>query len=107
VHIHQTGACDPATGFKSAGDHYVPRDAEHGFQVESGPHAGDMPNQWASDEGLLRADVVNPHVTLGDGEATLFDTDGSAIVVHSGLDDYESQPSGNAGQEIACAVIRR
>jgi Cu-Zn family superoxide dismutase len=51
--------------------------------------------------------IVNPHVTLGDGEATLFDKDGSAIVVHSGLDDYESQPSGNAGQEIACAVIRR
>jgi Cu-Zn family superoxide dismutase len=107
VHVHETGVCDPSTGFESAGDHYAPGGREHGFAVEGGPHAGDMPNQWASSEGHLRGDIINPRVTLGEGDGTLFDEDGSAIVVHSSLDDYRSQPSGEAGDRIACAVIRR
>jgi Cu-Zn family superoxide dismutase len=107
VHIHQVGNCDPATGFESAGDHYAPRDNQHGFLVEGGPHAGDLPTQWASGEGLLQADMLAANVTLEDGEGTLFDDDGSALVIHAGPDDYQSQPSGNAGNPIACAVIQR
>jgi Cu-Zn family superoxide dismutase len=107
VHVHETGTCDPATGFESAGGHYAPRGHEHGYLVEGGFHAGDLPMQWASEEGLLRADILAEHVTLGDGEGTLFDDDGSALVIHAGPDDYQSQPAGNAGDRIACAVIRR
>ncbi len=75
--------------------------------MEGGPHAGDLPVQWASIEGMLRTDIIAPDLTLTEGEATLFDADGSAIIIHAGIDDYQSQPSGNAGQQIACAVIRK
>ncbi len=106
-HIHGTGVCDPETGFKSANGHYDPRDEPHGFKKSEGPHAGDMPNQFASENGRLRVDLINDRIGLGDGDASLFDDDGSAIVIHAGADYYESQPSGAAGSRVACAVIKR
>jgi Cu-Zn family superoxide dismutase len=104
-HIHETGICDAADGFKSAGGHYEPSQHQHGYLDAGGPHAGDMPNQFIGRDGTLRAHVLNPNITLSDGPASLFDADGSAIVVHAGPDDYHSQPAGNAGDRIACAVI--
>jgi Cu-Zn family superoxide dismutase len=104
-HIHETGICDSQSGFKSAGGHYAPRGHEHGYETEKGPHAGDMPNQLVGAEGMLRAQVVNANVTLDGGKATLFDSDGSVLVIHADPDDYESQPSGDAGSRLACAVM--
>jgi Cu-Zn family superoxide dismutase len=104
-HIHETGTCDAADGFKSAGGHYEPSQHQHGYLDASGPHAGDMPNQFVGRDGTLRAHVLNPNITLSDGPASLFDADGSAIVVQAGPDDYNSPPAGNAGDRIACAVI--
>jgi Cu-Zn family superoxide dismutase len=106
-HIHETGRCDPTTGFESAGEHYAPGGHTHGYLVEGGPHAGDMPNQFAGQDGRLRADVFNPNVTLYPGPLTLFDDDGSALIVHANADDYRNQPSGDAGGRVACAVIER
>jgi Cu-Zn family superoxide dismutase len=106
-HIHQTGRCDAAGGFDSAGGHYNPRNQQHGYLVQGGAHAGDMPNQAVGSDGVLRAQVLNDKVTLGEGEATLFDADGSALLVHAQADDYRSQPSGDAGGRLACAVIER
>lgn len=106
-HIHETGRCNPASGFESAGGHYAPGGHKHGYLVEGGPHAGDMPNQFVGQDGRLHLQVFNPNVTLSPGPATLFDDDGSAIVVHANPDDYRSQPSGDAGGRIACAVIQR
>jgi len=104
-HLHETGVCDPATGFKSAGGHYAPRSRSHGLKELAGPHAGDMPNQWANDHEQLRANVLNTNVTLGEGPSSLHDADGTALVVHAGKDDYTSQPSGAAGARLVCAVI--
>lgn len=105
-HIHETGACDPGTGFSSAGGHYAPRGNEHGFLVEGGPHAGDFPNAHVQDDGVLSIEYINDRISLDEGaEATLFDDDGSAIVIHAGEDDYESQPAGAAGDRLACGVI--
>ncbi|QDL93803.1 superoxide dismutase family protein (plasmid) [Paroceanicella profunda] len=101
-HIHETGTCDPATGFKSAGGHFNPLGAQHGLLAEGGPHAGDMPNQYVGADGVLHAQVLDPFVTLVDGDT---DVRGLAIVIHDGTDDYVSQPSGDAGNRIACAVI--
>lgn len=106
-HVHATGRCEPRTGFKSAGDHYAPRGNQHGFHAARGPHAGDMPNVFVQQDGTLRAHVLNPGVTLGSGAGSLFDSDGSALVIHGGADDYRSQPSGNAGDRVACAVVER
>jgi superoxide dismutase, Cu-Zn family len=106
-HVHEKGTCDPKAAFETAGAHYAPGDSRHGFIVPDGPHAGDMTNQFASKDGVLRAEVVNSGVTLGTGATTLFDADGSSLIVHASADDYRSQPSGNAGGRIACAVIRK
>lgn len=106
-HIHETGKCDPQSRFESAGAHHALLGEAHGFRIEDGPHAGDLPNQFVSDGGMLQLNVVNDRVTLGRGPATLFDADGSALVIHAGADDYRSQPSGSAGDRIACAVVQR
>ena len=104
-HLHETGVCDTATGFKSAGGHYAPRSHDHGIKEASGPHAGDMPNQFVSDDGALHAHVLNSAVTTAAGFNSLMDDDGTALVIHAGADDYMSQPSGAAGVRLACAVI--
>jgi Cu-Zn family superoxide dismutase len=106
-HFHELGRCDPATGFESAGGHYNPGAARHGYMVDGGPHAGDMPNQTVEQDGILKAEVFNSNVTFSSGRAPLFDQDGSALVVHATADDHRSQPSGNAGSRLACAVIQR
>lgn len=105
-HIHETGRCDPASGFESAGGHYNPSKSEHGFMVEGGPHAGDMANQTVDQNGTLKAEVFNSKVMLNSGDAPLLDQDGSALVIHATADDYRSQPSGNAGDRLACGVIQ-
>lgn len=106
-HIHETGQCDVSDGFESAGGHFAPRGQSHGFMDAAGPHAGDLPNQFVSGEGALHLEVFSPAVTLGPGENSLFDADGSAIVIHGNEDDHTSQPSGDAGSRVACAVVER
>ena len=92
-HIHETGVCEG--DFSSAGGHYNPADIDH---------AGDMPNVVATD-GAVKVSVFNPNVAMTGGDAPLDDQDGSALMIHSGADDYASQPSGDAGSRIACGVI--
>ncbi|UOM34125.1 superoxide dismutase family protein [Acuticoccus sp. I52.16.1] len=103
-HIHETGKCDASDGFKSAGGHYA-GGMKHGFLVEGGPHPGDMPNVTVGSDGVLKVSVLNTMVSVKGGENPLLDDDGSALMIHSGADDYESQPAGDAGNRIACAVI--
>ena len=102
-HIHATGACEPPD-FKSAGGHFNPDQTKHGLMNPEGPHAGDMPNLHVPDGGKLKIEVLNPTVRLS-AESALLDEDGSAVVIHSGSDDYTSEPAGNAGDRIACGVI--
>lgn len=101
-HVHETGTCDASTGHESAGGHFNPTDAEHGCKPANGPHAGDMPNQYVGADGVLHAQVFNSMVTLDDGDNAIR---GKALMIHGGEDDYESQPSGDAGNRQACAVI--
>jgi superoxide dismutase, Cu-Zn family len=101
-HAHETGECDPEDDFESAGDHFDPGEREHGYFVEGGPHAGDMPNQHVGTDGVIRAHVFNSFVRLGEGEADLL---GRSLVIHAEPDDYESQPTGDAGARLACAVV--
>ena len=106
IHIHETGDCDAAGKFESAGGHFNPTDAVHGMENPEGPHAGDLPNIAATAEGGgALVDIAAEGVTLGEGENSLFDADGSAIVVHADPDDYKSDPAGNSGERIACGVI--
>jgi len=104
-HVHETGECDPAGGFKSAGGHYA-GEKDHGIEAEGGPHPGDFPNVNVGQDGVLKVEFFTDRLSLpADGKNPLRDDDGSAVVVHSGADDYASQPSGDAGDRIACGVI--
>lgn len=102
-HVHETGVCNTEDGFDSAGGHYA-GDKRHGF-VEGGPHPGDFPNAHVQDDGVLMVEYANDRLSLRDGPNSLADADGSAVIIHSGPDDYESQPAGDAGSRIACGVI--
>jgi superoxide dismutase, Cu-Zn family len=105
-HIHQTGRCD-TPDFKSAGGHFNPTGKQHGWNNPEGHHAGDFPNVHVQEDGVLAVEVFTDAVTLGEGETSLFDDDGSAIVMHAGADDYHTDPAGDAGARIACGVIAR
>lgn len=70
-HVHAVGRCEGAGGFQSAGGHFNPGRRQHGFHVHGGPHAGDLPNQFAGPDGTLRAEVFNPNITLGAGQASV------------------------------------
>ncbi|WP_274423389.1 superoxide dismutase family protein [Chelativorans sp. YIM 93263] len=104
-HIHETGECDAADAFESAGGHYA-GDREHGVHSEDGPHPGDLPNVHVGEDGVLRVEFFTDRVSLEEGgDNPLMDEDGSAVVLHAEADDYSSQPSGEAGDRIACGVI--
>jgi Cu-Zn family superoxide dismutase len=100
IHVHSVGRCDPPD-FASAGPHWNPAARKHGFSNPAGHHAGDLPNVEVAANGVLGATVVLPGTTI----ASLLDADGASIVIHAAADDYVTDPSGNSGVRIACAVI--
>jgi Cu-Zn family superoxide dismutase len=100
IHVHSVGRCD-GPDFASAGPHWNPAARKHGFSNPAGHHAGDLPNVEVAANGVLSATVVVPGTTI----ATLLDADGAALVIHAAADDYATDPSGNSGARIACAVI--
>lgn len=105
-HIHETGRCT-APDFSSAGGHYAPRGNAHGLLHRHGKHAGDLLNLEVPESGRVVTERLAEDVTLLVGaHGSLFDDDGSALVIHATRDDYESQPSGGGGPKVACGVIR-
>ena len=106
IHIHAVGSCEPPD-FESAGDHFNPENRQHGLENPQGPHAGDLPNIEIGEDGAGALEVGNERVTLEEGERSLFDGDGSAMVVHAKPDDQVTDPSGNSGDRLACGVIER
>jgi Cu-Zn family superoxide dismutase len=105
-HIHAVGKCD-APDFTTAGGHFNPKTTKHGLMAAGGPHAGDMPNVFVPADGRLSIEVLDASVTLSPGMNSLFDADGSALVLHATADDYATDPAGNAGGRIACGVLTR
>jgi Cu-Zn family superoxide dismutase len=103
-HIHAVGKCEAP--FESAGGHFNPSHTHHGMMAGEG-HAGDMPNLYVPQSGDLSVEVLNREVTLEKGKPnSLFDNDGSSLVLHAKADDYKSDPAGNAGERIACGVVQ-
>jgi Cu-Zn family superoxide dismutase len=106
VHVHSVGRCDPP-GFESAGPHWNPSGRLHGLASPRGPHAGDLPNVTVAANGVLGETVTLSGASLvGTGGAgALLDADGASLVLHATADDNVTDPSGNSGARIACAVI--
>jgi Cu-Zn family superoxide dismutase len=103
-HIHETGKCEPP--FKTAGGHFNPTGRKHGIKSEAGEHSGDLPNLTVGEDGRAKVQFVAADVTLRMGEKnSLFDADGSALVIHAGVDDHKTDPAGAAGDRIACGVV--
>jgi superoxide dismutase, Cu-Zn family len=113
-HVHAVGQCVPP--FTSAGGHYNPTGAPHG------DHAGDLPTLLVNEDGRGELQFVTDRFSLRD----LFDGDGSALIVHTGRDNYANIPpryhshatdtfgpdpdtlaTGDAGARAACGVVER
>jgi superoxide dismutase, Cu-Zn family len=99
IHVHAVGSCAGA-GFSGAGGHHNPSGAPHG------EHAGDLPNLVVNRAGRGRLNTSEAPFTLTDGPTTVFDADGSALVIHAQPDDGVTDPAGNSGARIACGVIQ-
>ncbi len=104
-HIHERGDCSAPDG-TSAGGHFNPASTEHGSVEAAVHHGGDMPNVVADAQGNAHVDgPVSSNVNAGKGDD--FDIIGRGLIVHADPDDYHSQPTGNAGARLACAVISK
>jgi Cu-Zn family superoxide dismutase len=105
VHLHTVGSCN-APDFVSAGGHLNPHAKMHGSLNPQGSHLGDLPNLnvGSGGSGSLSARLAGTKAELWQ---SLFDGDGTALVVHATADDYRTDPSGNSGGRIACGVITR
>lgn len=102
-HVHQVGACTPT--FDAAGDHINPAEVAHGLLSPAGPHPGDLPNVVVAEDGTTTYVVNTRLLTLSEGDAAIFDDDGSAVMLHAQADDYITDPSGTSGDRIACGVV--
>lgn len=106
-HIHEYGLCEEPT-FESAGGHFNPDNKKHGFNHDEGPHAGDLPNILVQDDGSIEKVYINDRITLKkDHPHSLRGETGSSLIIHADIDDYISQPAGDAGERIACGVISK
>ncbi|MDH4174763.1 MAG: superoxide dismutase family protein [Betaproteobacteria bacterium] len=100
-HIHEVGDCSSGDGMSAKG-HFNPYGKPHGPQGGE-HHAGDMPNLKADAKGRAKLAADLDVVTVTAGPASII---GRAVVVHADPDDYNTQPTGNAGARLACGVIK-
>ena len=102
-HIHEAGDCSSGDGMSTKG-HFNPFGKPHGHFGGAERHAGDMPALKADMNGQasLETDLNLMTVLPGPGSVV-----GRGLIVHADPDDYKTQPTGNAGARIACAVIQR
>lgn len=102
-HIHRIGDC-AAPDAGSAGEHFSPEKNPHGDPLSGPHHAGDLRNLKADAYGRVDAMIVARDINLKKGDP--YSVLGRSVVIHEKADDYASQPSGDSGRRIACAVIR-
>jgi Cu-Zn family superoxide dismutase len=102
-HIHEKGDCSSGDGM-SAGGHFNPTGQAHGAHDQSAHHAGDLPSLTADAQGEARFSYETRALSIGQG---VTDVVGKGLIVHRDPDDFKTQPTGNSGPRIACAVISR
>ena len=104
-HVHAVGKCEAAVHI--GGRTFQSGQHKHGMMAGDGPCRRHAEPACAA-ERRAAVEVVNAAVTLEKGKPnSLFDDDGSALVIHAKADDYKSDPAGNAGDRIACGVIQQ
>jgi superoxide dismutase, Cu-Zn family len=100
IHIHAKGDCS-APDAKSAGEHFNPTSLPHGGPDSAQHHVGDLGNITSDDSGNAHLDRVFTFLSLS-GSNSIVD---HSVIIHSGKDDFTSQPAGNSGNRVACGVI--
>lgn len=100
-HVHEKGDCSSADG-KSAGGHFNPMNMDHGAPDADKHHAGDFGNLTADKDGKAQKTFVMKGITLGADNMSIV---GKGFIVHDKADDFKTQPTGNAGDRVACGVI--
>jgi len=106
VHIHQKPLCE-GPDFKSAGGHFNPDNKQHGSMNPMGHHNGDLPgNISVGVEHTANVTWTVDYLSMGTGTANdIIANGGTSIMVHEKGDDMKTDPTGNAGNRIACGVI--
>ena len=104
IHLHEKGLCEGPT-FASAGAHWNPASKQHGRDNPAGAHAGDLANLTVAADGSAKVSIPVAGAKMASGAMMLADADGTALVVHAKPDDYQTDPSGDSGDRIACAVV--
>lgn len=102
-HIHEKGDC--GDNGNASGGHFNPAGGTHGKFAAPGSHAGELPSLVADASGAARFSVEVHTLSMTEGAAN--NVVGRALVVHRDPDDFTTQPAGNSGPRIACAVIAR
>ena len=102
-HVHEKGDCSSGDGL-SAGGHFNPSSHAHGKFDGAAHHAGDLPSLRSDGAGVANIDFVSRSIAL-DRSASSVQNRG--LIVHKDPDDYTTQPTGNSGARLACAVIQR
>jgi len=100
-HVHEKGDCSSGDGM-STGGHFNPTAAPHGAHAAGMHHTGDLPSLKANAAGVATVNFESSSITLNGG---VTDITGKGLIVHRDPDDYKTQPTGNAGPRLACAVI--
>jgi Cu-Zn family superoxide dismutase len=107
VHIHAVGKCEP--DFTAAGGHFDPGPASNTDPDANHPfHMGDIPNLEAGADGKATFKTTTTRVSLSEGPLSLFDADGSAIIIHGNPDKGvtgEPKSGVSGGPRVACGVI--
>ena len=103
MHLHAGAKCEPPA-FTTAQGHFNPTARKHGHKNPEGAHVGDLPNLTVLADGTGRAQLHVDGWLLRAGEKSV-GAPGTALVIHAGPDDDATDPSGNSGARIACAVI--
>ncbi len=105
IHIHAHGDCSDYTqGFSASGSHFNPHNTAHGVYDKQGYHAGDLANIFVGESGSVQIEQIVPGMRASDYRR-FFQDRGPALILHQNPDDYLSQPVGDAGGRIACAVL--
>ena len=107
-HIHEHGVCEPP--FTTAGGHFDPGPFGHSSPVDENHacHMGGLPNLRAGANGVGRLRTVTSRITLSPGPLSVFDADGSAVVVHANEDRGEPGVTGaSGGARVACGIVTR
>ncbi len=102
-HVHEKGDCSSGDGMGTGG-HFNPMTAAHGQHGQGAHHVGDLPSLKADAQGVAKLDFSSASLSLKSGGSSILD---KGLIVHRDPDDYKTQPTGNSGPRIACAVIRK